>query len=91
MAKSSQPTRTQVTNPDAVSLLKDIFSRRALIANPTRLDIPGFGEVTATSMVLEHYEDDTIVPYFAFSTPSGGGEFLRRNNQYFVEVRRTTT
>jgi hypothetical protein len=77
--------KTEIKNKKVISHLEPILSRTALIANPTRLDIPELGEVTATSMVNYHVFDGKLIPYFTFVTGKKElGEFFRKDNKYYV-------
>ena len=74
--------RQEIKKEETVKYLEEILSRKALIANPTKLNIPGFGEVTATSMVNYHF---STIPYFRFKTESQTGEFFEEDGKYFVQ------
>ena len=73
----------QINDKKTINYLEEILARKLLIANPTKLDIPGFGEVTATSMV--DYNVSKMGPYFRFRSKDGPGEFFRENGKYFVK------
>lgn len=76
---------------EGMKYLKEIFDRIWLISNPTRLNISGFGEITATSMVLESVSNGKMESYFTFRKANGTGTIIRQdNNYYFVEVGRET-
>ncbi len=75
----------QIINEETQKYLEEILSMRAFISNPTRLDIPGFGMVTATSMVQYHYLRGKPVPYFRFRrNQTESGEFFREGEKIFV-------
>ncbi len=77
--------KKELDGKETMKYLEDILSRKALIANPTRLSIPEFGEVTATSMVNYHVFDGKLIPYFTFVTGKKElGEFFRKDNKYYV-------
>ena len=72
-------------NKRSIKYLEEILSRKVGICNPTELDIPGFGEVIATSMVDYHIYDGNAIPYFNFKRKKGiSGEFTKEKGKYFV-------
>ena len=83
----------KITNKKTAEYLEQIFSGELLIHNPTRFNLIGFGEVTATSMVNNHYTFDGRFPYFTFEVPLneeeiGHGEFYKKDGEYFVKYDR---
>jgi len=75
----------EIKSQETIRYLEKIFSGRGLIVNPTRLDIPNFGEVTATSTLLFHYGNSMPYPYFDFKKKDGiRNEFFKKGSKYFV-------
>ncbi len=75
----------EITNKETVKYLEQIFSKELLIHNPTRFNLNGFGEIKATSMVLNHFTSDRVVPYFSFEMDEDAGEFFKEDGKYFVQ------
>jgi hypothetical protein len=77
---------TKLEKAETVEYLRQILFQKLLICNQTRLDIPGFGRVTATSQVNYHVFDGDVIPYFTFEiNKKKSGEFFKRENNYFVK------
>jgi hypothetical protein len=77
---------TSITNKETIDFLEPIMNRVAHIFNPCPLDIPGIGNVTATSMVLLEKDNGEIVEYFSFKNESHKGRILRnRKGEYYIE------
>mgnify|MGYP001559837885 CR=1 FL=1 len=78
--------KEEIKDEETRNYLERILRGITFIANPTKLDIPGFGEVTATSMVNYHF---STIPYFRFKTESQTGEFFEEDGKYFVQYDKT--
>ena len=77
--------KRRLKNKESIKYLEEIISRKVSICNPTELDIPKFGKVTATSMVNYHVYDGNAIPYFNFEKKKGiSGEFTKENSKYFI-------
>lgn len=74
--------KEEIKDRETINYLERILKRRAFIANPTKLNVPGFGEVIATSMVSHHFG---TIPYFRFENGNQKGEFFEEDGKYFVQ------
>ncbi|MFH1311247.1 MAG: hypothetical protein ABIH65_02470 [Nanoarchaeota archaeon] len=78
--------KKELKKEKTIEYLEGILSRRDLIVNLMRLDVPGFGEVTVTSMVDYHFNNGRLIPYFTFiKGKKDSGKFHRENNRYFIQ------
>ena len=84
-AQENSKIREAIGVRETTDYLAKILSGEWLIHNPTRLDIPGFGRITATSTVLYHVQDGQMIPYFSWTDNIRRGEFLREGKEYFSE------
>jgi len=76
--------KNEIKNKKTIRYLKEILDREVQIYNPTPLEIPGFGKVTATSMVNLYVNDGEAIPYFRFKNKKQSGEFTKEGKKYFV-------
>ncbi len=76
---------TKITDKETILYLKPITDRDVHIFNPCRLDVPGIGEITATSIILFEKDNCDIVDYFRFINKSNRGRILRKNGEYYLE------
>ena len=78
-------TKKEIRKEKTIGYLTEIMDGEAIIFNPMDIDIPGFGKVTATSMVNYHQDNGKLIPYFTFKrNKKEFGEFTKEGRKYFV-------
>ena len=79
--------KIEIKNKETLNYLEKIFSGQGHIFNPMKINIPGFGEVIATSMVNRRTFYPSVVDYFTFKRGSEKGEFFKEDGGYFMEKK----